>query len=82
MSTTQIEQRALHHWIAGRRDGGSGGRSGLVLDPATGEPTASVPFASPEDVERAVAAAAVAAESWGATSPVRRARVLQQFLAL
>ncbi|HWI21334.1 MAG TPA: CoA-acylating methylmalonate-semialdehyde dehydrogenase [Baekduia sp.] len=82
MSATQIEQQALHHWIAGRRDGGSGGRSGLVLDPATGEVTASVPFASPEDVDRAVAAAAEAAEPWAATSPVRRARVLQQFLAL
>ena len=47
-----------------------------VLNPATEEVIAEVPRGTAEDVERAVAAAAQAAPSWGRTTPAERATAL------
>ncbi len=68
--------RALTHWIGGRAAAGTSGRGGIVFDPATGEETATVPFASADEVDSAVASAANAFPAWRATSLSRRSEVL------
>ena len=46
-----------------------------IVSPVTGETLAEVPDASPEDVDRAVAAARAAQPGWAALSPWDRAKV-------
>ncbi|MGY2375550.1 CoA-acylating methylmalonate-semialdehyde dehydrogenase [Pseudomonas sp. SDO524_S393] len=53
-----------------------------VYNPATGEVTGRVALASRQTVDEAVAAAQAAFESWSETPPIRRARVLFQYLRL
>jgi acyl-CoA reductase-like NAD-dependent aldehyde dehydrogenase len=48
-----------------------------VLNPATEEPVAEVPMASPADVDAAVARAAEAFPAWRDTAPGERARLLR-----
>ncbi|MCU0803891.1 MAG: CoA-acylating methylmalonate-semialdehyde dehydrogenase [Burkholderiales bacterium] len=69
-------------WIGGKPVGGTSGRSGPVYNPATGEVTRRVTFAAPADVDAAVAAAQKALPEWRDAPPLRRARVMQKFLAL
>jgi aldehyde dehydrogenase (NAD+) len=47
-----------------------------VENPATEQVIGSVPSGTPEDVDRAVTAAAAAAESWSATTPEERGKYL------
>ena len=70
------------HFIAGRQVPGSSGRQQAVYNPATGAVARQVALASVEDVAAAVAAASAAQPAWGDTPPIRRARVLNNFLAL
>ena len=49
-----------------------------VLDPATGEPIASVADASTDEARAAVDAAAAAASGWAATAPRERAELLRR----
>jgi malonate-semialdehyde dehydrogenase (acetylating) / methylmalonate-semialdehyde dehydrogenase len=70
------------HWIAGARTPGSGGRSQAVFNPATGAVARKVLLATEADVAAAVAAAKAAQPAWGEMPPIRRARVLNNFLAL
>ncbi|MDH3235469.1 MAG: aldehyde dehydrogenase family protein, partial [Alphaproteobacteria bacterium] len=72
----------LHHMIGGKAVSAENGRFGEVDDPATGEITARVPFASPDLVDKAVAAASEALPGWAATPPLVRARVMFRFKAL
>ncbi len=72
----------LGHWIAGARTPGTGERSQPVFNPATGAAARRVRLASADDVAAAVAAARAAQPAWGETPPIRRARVLNNFLAL
>jgi malonate-semialdehyde dehydrogenase (acetylating)/methylmalonate-semialdehyde dehydrogenase len=65
------EPTRINHWIGGRVEGESG-RSGPVYNPATGEQTGAVDFASVEEVDRAVQAAKEAFPSWRALSLSRR----------
>src|SRR5262249_14622119 len=53
--------------------------SGEVFNPSTGRVIARVPFASANDVDRAVRAAANALPAWAETPAVERARVLFRF---
>jgi malonate-semialdehyde dehydrogenase (acetylating)/methylmalonate-semialdehyde dehydrogenase len=69
----------LQHWIGGGRVAGTSGQFGEVYNPASGEPTARVPFANAAEVGQAVAAAAKAFPGWAATPPLRRARVMFKF---
>jgi malonate-semialdehyde dehydrogenase (acetylating)/methylmalonate-semialdehyde dehydrogenase len=64
------------HWIGGRRVAGTSGRSGPVFDPATGTRAREVDFASGDEVDVAVAAAAAAFPAWRATSLSRRTEIL------
>ncbi|MFE5833871.1 aldehyde dehydrogenase family protein [Streptomyces sp. NPDC056488] len=52
-----------------------------VLNPATGEEVATVPAATPADVDAAVARAAAAQRGWAAAAPADRARLLRRFAA-
>ncbi len=72
----------LHHFINGHAFAGSGERHGDVFDPATGQISARVPFASAAEVESAVAAAQAAFPAWSAVTPLNRARVLFRFKEL
>ena len=72
----------LSHYIDGARVAGQSGRYGEVFNPATGEQSAEVPFASTAEVDTAVAAAQNAFAGWAATSPQERARVMFRFKAL
>jgi malonate-semialdehyde dehydrogenase (acetylating) / methylmalonate-semialdehyde dehydrogenase len=68
--------RSVTNWIGGKTEDSRSGRSGIVWDPASGEPQAKVHFSSAEDVDRAVAAAKAAFPAWRATPLSRRAEVM------
>jgi malonate-semialdehyde dehydrogenase (acetylating)/methylmalonate-semialdehyde dehydrogenase len=70
------------HLIAGKAVAGASGRFGDVYDPATGKVTRQVAFASRQEVDAAVAAAAAAFPAWAATPPARRAKVMFKFKQL
>lgn len=65
--------------IAGRWRPARGDRSGSVYNPSTGRVIARVPFASAEEVDEAVRAAAAALPAWSETPAVERARVLFRY---
>ncbi|MDE1149840.1 MAG: CoA-acylating methylmalonate-semialdehyde dehydrogenase [Azospirillaceae bacterium] len=73
---------AIPHHINGRQVPGRSGRTAPVFNPATGEESARVDLASVDEVNEAVAAAAAAFPGWAATTPLRRARILNRFLRL
>ncbi len=72
----------LNHWIDGKAFEGSRERFGDVFDPATGEITKRVAFASPADVDAAVASACAAFPSWKTTSLTKRVQFLFDFREL
>ena len=72
----------LSHYINGQRVPGTSRIFGDVYNPATGEVTARVPFADPDETRVAIAAAQSAFPEWAATPPLRRARVFFRFKAL
>ncbi|MFF5100910.1 CoA-acylating methylmalonate-semialdehyde dehydrogenase [Streptomyces sp. NPDC000134] len=72
----------VNHWIGGRTVEGASGRHGPVTDPATGQVTTRVAFASAEEVDAAVAAAREAYATWGQSSLARRTEILFRFRAL
>ncbi|MEY8875767.1 MAG: CoA-acylating methylmalonate-semialdehyde dehydrogenase [Leptothrix sp. (in: b-proteobacteria)] len=69
------------HFINGRVVAGSS-RSQPVYNPTTGAVARHVLLASVDQVEAAVAAARAAFPGWSETPPIRRARVMNNFLAL
>jgi malonate-semialdehyde dehydrogenase (acetylating)/methylmalonate-semialdehyde dehydrogenase len=71
--------KLIDHVIAGRPYGEEPQRVGEVYDPATGEVTARVAFASPEVVDRAVQTAAEAFAKWCHVSLSKRTRILFAF---
>jgi malonate-semialdehyde dehydrogenase (acetylating) / methylmalonate-semialdehyde dehydrogenase len=71
----------VNHWIGGRAHRGSAARAQAVWNPATGVAARSVLLADDADVNAAVAAARAAQPAWGDAPPIRRARVLNKFLA-
>jgi len=66
------EVTRISHWIGGQRVEGTSGRNGPVYNPATGEQSGAVDFASVEEVDAAVQAARRAFESWRTVSLSRR----------
>jgi malonate-semialdehyde dehydrogenase (acetylating) / methylmalonate-semialdehyde dehydrogenase len=70
-----IMERISHH-IGGKVVPGESGRRGPVFNPATGDQTHEVDFASREDVDAAVEAARDAFPAWRATSLSRRAEIM------
>jgi malonate-semialdehyde dehydrogenase (acetylating)/methylmalonate-semialdehyde dehydrogenase len=68
-------------WVNGRALAPAG-RFGEVYNPATGQVTKKVVFSDQSLVDAAVKAASAAFPAWRDTPPLRRARVMQEFLAL
>src|SRR5919201_3541117 len=68
--------KQINHWIGGAPYTGESGRSGPVFNPATGEQTGAVDFASVEEVDRAVRAAREAFPAWRAWSLSKRTDLL------
>jgi malonate-semialdehyde dehydrogenase (acetylating) / methylmalonate-semialdehyde dehydrogenase len=64
------------HWIGGRAIAGTSGREGLVYNPATGQVTKYVDFASEHEVAAAVAEAKAAFPAWRATSLSKRTEIM------
>ena len=72
----------IGHFINGRLVGSTSGRRQPVYNPATGAVSRELVLASVEEVNTAVAAAKAAFPAWADTPPIRRARVMNNFLAL
>ncbi len=72
----------IQHFIGGRLVAGQSGRFAPVFNPATGGESGRVPLAGAEEMAAAVGAAQAAFPKWAATTPLRRARVLNRFLRL
>ena len=70
------------HWINGKAWTGTSERAGDVFDPATGEVTKHVDFASAAVVDEAVGAAVSAFPGWRDASLTRRTQVLFAFREL
>jgi malonate-semialdehyde dehydrogenase (acetylating) / methylmalonate-semialdehyde dehydrogenase len=71
-----IARATVGHYVAGRPAEGASGRFGDVYDPAVGEASRRVAFASAAEVDAAVRAAQAALPGWAETPPLRRAAVL------
>ncbi|HWH54891.1 MAG TPA: CoA-acylating methylmalonate-semialdehyde dehydrogenase [Gaiellaceae bacterium] len=67
-----LEIKRINHWIEGAFVAGESGRSGPVYNPATGQQTGEVDFASAEEIDRAVQAAKRAFETWRTVSLSKR----------
>jgi malonate-semialdehyde dehydrogenase (acetylating)/methylmalonate-semialdehyde dehydrogenase len=74
--------RRITHWIDGKPWSGVSERHGEVDDPATGQVTGQVDFASGAEVDAAVAAANHAFTTWRQASLSKRAAVLFAFREL
>lgn len=72
----------VNHWIGGKTAEGASGTYGPVTNPATGEVTTKVAFASVDEVDAAVAAAREAYLTWGQSSLAQRTSILFRFRAL
>ncbi|MFG1224512.1 CoA-acylating methylmalonate-semialdehyde dehydrogenase [Xanthobacter wiegelii] len=72
----------ISHFIGGKLVAGTSGRTAPVYNPATGAQTGEVPLASAAEVRAAVEIANKAAPGWAATTPLRRARILNAFLRI
>jgi betaine-aldehyde dehydrogenase len=63
---------ALRNFIDGAHVGAASGKTSDLIDPSTGEVFAQAPLSDAVDVDRAVAAAARAFETWRDTTPSQR----------
>ncbi|MBO9451976.1 CoA-acylating methylmalonate-semialdehyde dehydrogenase [Tropicibacter sp. R16_0] len=73
---------SIGHYICGQITAPDGEATQAVHNPATGEHTGNVSLATVETVDAAVAAAKAAFPAWSNTPPIRRARLMNNFLAL
>ncbi|MGQ4274050.1 CoA-acylating methylmalonate-semialdehyde dehydrogenase [Terrihabitans sp. B22-R8] len=72
----------IEHFIGGRRMAGLSGRISAVFNPATGAQSGQISIARADEVREAIAGAERAFPGWAATTPLRRARVLNAFLRI
>ena len=77
-----MTQKIIHHWINGSLYAQKAERSGEVFNPATGEVTAQVDFATVADIDHAVSVATEAFTSWRHSSLTKRTQVLFAFREL
>jgi malonate-semialdehyde dehydrogenase (acetylating) / methylmalonate-semialdehyde dehydrogenase len=71
--------KTINHYINGAHYSKAAERTGEIFNPATGEVTAHVSFATPAVLDEAVASATQAAVEWGKTSLTKRVQVLFAF---
>jgi malonate-semialdehyde dehydrogenase (acetylating)/methylmalonate-semialdehyde dehydrogenase len=72
----------ITHWIGGKPWTGEASRHGDIYDPATGQLTGTVDFASAAEADAAVATAAGAFPAWRRVSLARRSQILFAFREL
>ena len=72
----------IQHFVDGKSFKGSSKRTGEVFNPATGEQSSEVSFATTDDVNKAFSVAKKAFASWSQKTPLFRARVLFKFKEL
>jgi malonate-semialdehyde dehydrogenase (acetylating)/methylmalonate-semialdehyde dehydrogenase len=72
----------IENAIGGKRYVSSSMRRVPVFNPATGEQSAELPLSTLDELNEAVAIAVKAQAAWGATPPMKRARVMFKFKAL
>ena len=82
MTQPYTDIRDIGHYIHGERVASTSGRAQAVYNPATGAVARQVALASVDEVNAAVASAKAAFPAWSETPPIRRARVMNNFLAL
>jgi malonate-semialdehyde dehydrogenase (acetylating)/methylmalonate-semialdehyde dehydrogenase len=74
--------KQITHWIDGKPWVGDAERRGKVFNPATGQQTGEVDFATLNEVDEAVTAASRAFDGWRATSLAKRTTALFALRAL
>ena len=74
--------KAIQHFVGGKPFAGTSTRTVPTYNPATGEQSGELSLASTADVRAAVEAAKAAFPDWAATTPLRRARILNKFLSI
>jgi malonate-semialdehyde dehydrogenase (acetylating)/methylmalonate-semialdehyde dehydrogenase len=77
----ELRLETVPFWINGKPTAPSG-RTGEVFNPATGQVTKRVAFADAKVIDSAVSAATAAFPEWRDTPPLRRARIMQEFMVL
>ncbi len=77
-----VQLETLPLWIGGKPVAAKSTRTGEITNPATGEVIRYVPMANAADIDSAVRQAEAALPAWRGTPPLRRARVMQNFLTL
>jgi malonate-semialdehyde dehydrogenase (acetylating)/methylmalonate-semialdehyde dehydrogenase len=78
---SELKLETVPCWIGGKAVVPVG-RMGEVYNPATGQVTRRVPYCDAAAIDAAVKAAAAALPEWRDASILRRARVMQKYLAL
>ena len=71
--------KTINHYINGAQSNKPADRTGEIYNPATGEVTAHVAFATPAVLDEAVAVATAAGHEWAKTSLTKRVQVLFAF---
>ena len=74
--------KSIQHFVGGKPFAGTSTRTVPTYNPATGEQSGELSLASTADVRSAVEAAKAAFPDWAATTPLRRARILNKFLSI
>jgi malonate-semialdehyde dehydrogenase (acetylating)/methylmalonate-semialdehyde dehydrogenase len=77
-----MNMKQISHWIDGKNTSENSGRTGNVYNPATGQVTANVHFASNELINQAVQCATSAFDEWRHSSLTKRTQVLFAFREL
>ena len=77
-----MNMKQISHWINGSVSTEKSDRSGNVYNPATGQITGSVTFASNETVDIAVQVSVIAFKEWRHSSLTKRTQVLFSFREL
>lgn len=72
----------IENAVGGKRYVSNSTRRVPVFNPATGEQSAELPLSTLDELNEAVANAVKAQVAWGATPPMKRARVMFKFKAL
>ncbi|KXU87064.1 NAD-dependent succinate-semialdehyde dehydrogenase [Caballeronia megalochromosomata] len=82
MNTTTAPYETLALYINGRFLGADGRPEQDVINPATGNAFARLPHATPQDLDDAVSAAAVAFQIWRRTPAIERSALLRRVASL
>ncbi len=77
----ELKLETVPAWIGGKPVA-TAARYGEVFNPATGQVTKRVAFSDKSTIDSVVAAATAAFPEWRDTPPLRRARIMQEFLSL